>query len=113
MAESEVQRLERQMTELKQRRSAALKREREKKRRDEQRRRLLIGSMIAEHGDVTLMVRIHQLLKDHLPTADFHLWPDLFPVGHSAEAGVNAEAANDNAAPDERERMETQSLCQM
>ncbi len=113
MAESEVQRIDRLMIELKQKRRSASKREREKKRREEQRRHLLIGSIIMEHADATLMVRINQLLKDHLPTADFHLWQDLFPAGQSEGPEVNTEVANDNAAPDEPERMVSQSSCQM
>ncbi|ETW96597.1 MAG: hypothetical protein ETSY1_25995 [Candidatus Entotheonella factor] len=113
MAESEVQRIDRLMEELKQKRRAASKREREQKRREEQRRRLLIDSIITEHADATLMVRINQLLKDYLPIAEFHLWPDLFPAGHSNGPEVNAEAANDNTAPDEPKRMGFQSSCQM
>ncbi len=79
MAETEVERLDRQMAELKEKRRAALKREREKERRKEKRRRQLMGDICMEHGDAALMAQIHALIKEHVPVADMPLWPELFP----------------------------------
>ena len=79
MAETELERLDRQMVELKEKRRAAVKREREKERRQEKRRRQLIGDICMEHGDEALMAQIHALIKEHVPVADIPLWPELFP----------------------------------
>lgn len=79
MAETEVERYDRQLAEIKQKRRAALKREREKERRKEKRRREIIGNLCVEHGDAALMAQIHALIKEHVAVADMPLWPELFP----------------------------------
>jgi hypothetical protein len=94
MAESKrLERLQKEMEDLKLKMREENKRIKDQERKDDQRRKFILGAICIEHAEINLDFRakLESLLRAHVPDGDKHLWPALF-------------AANDNAPPEDDAR---------